>query len=90
MGLNGYFDNNYPNVRKAKVTFIVGCPPSWTDREGEVLLKMARQAGMTNSHLGSEGEAIAVFYLSQNMKLIRVSQRYMVVDMGAGTVDLVV
>lgn len=73
-----------------RVTFIIGCPPSWTDEEGEVLLKMAREAGMKAVHLGSEGEAMAVFYLSQNIKSIRVGQKYMVIDMGAGTTDIVI
>jgi len=94
--LNG---SNAGEITTRDVLWMITIPAIWTDEARQFMSEAARKAGLTRTRLVLEPEAAALYVIEQNLKFdgksgstarLQVGQKYIVADLGGGTVDMCV
>ncbi|CAC5408536.1 unnamed protein product [Mytilus coruscus] len=89
-------------VISTDIKWVLTVPAIWTDNSKQFMRKSAEKAGIQNDHLlislGPEAASILCQYLSteklssaeSDFTMSKVGTKYMIVDLGGGTVDITV
>jgi len=73
-------------VKEEQVLWVLTTPAIWSQDTKEVMLKAASFAGLSSFELSLEPEAAAL--LTQHSEDLKTFDNFMVIDAGAGTVDI--
>jgi len=81
------------------VLWIITIPAIWTDEARQFMSEAARKAGLTRTRLVLEPEAAALYVIGKRLEFhsqsgttarFQVGEKYIVADLGGGTVDMCV
>jgi len=81
------------------VLWVITIPAIWTDEARQFMSEAARKAGLTRTRLVLEPEAAALYVIRQRLEFdgqsgtiarFQVGEKYIVADLGGGTVDMCV
>jgi len=81
------------------VLWIITIPAIWTDEARQFMSEAARKAGLTKTRLVLEPEAAALYVIGKTLEFdiksrttaqLQVRKKYIVADLGGGTVDMCV
>jgi len=86
-------------ITTSDVLWMITIPAIWTDEARQFMSEAARKAGLTRTRLVLEPEAAALYVIEQNLEFdgqsgttarFQVGEKYIVADLGGGTVDMCV